>query len=141
MFTCGSHGSLVGIVIWLADGRFGIRIPTNVQTSSCTQPASYSVGTNGVLDLTNHLDIVPRLRMSGEMSPLPLTPSWLEQRQLYLSYLFTYITTVFVEVKGAMNVEWGLQGNWLTQSKSPENPLEIRLGEPQTGSEPLSCIS
>jgi len=79
--------------------------------------------------------------MSGEMSPLPLTPSWLEQRQLYLSYLFTYITTVFVEVKGAMNVEWGLQGNWLTQSKSPENPLEIRLGEPQTGSEPLSCIS
>lgn len=112
MFTCGNQGGLVGIVTRLADGRFGIRIPTrekrvsllqNVQTSSCTQPASYSLGTNWVVKLTSHLDIVPRLRMSGDISPLPLTPSWHGQRQLYLIFIFTYITIVFVKVKGAMN--------------------------------------
>ena len=81
MFTYGSWGGVVGIVTRLADGQFGIRIPTserrvslnqNVQTGSCIQPASYSVGTNRVVMLTTHLDIVPGLRMSGAISPLPL---------------------------------------------------------------------
>ena len=112
MFTCASQGGVVGIVSRLVDGRFGIRIPTrerrvsllqNVQTTSYTQPASYLVGTNRVVKLTSHLDIVPRLRMSGDMPQLPLTPSWHGQRQLYLIFIFTYITVVFVKVKGDLN--------------------------------------
>jgi len=60
-------------------------------------------GTNRVVKLISHLDIVPRLRMSGDISPLPLSPSWRGQRQLCLIFVFTHITVLFVKVKGAMN--------------------------------------
>ena len=50
--TFGSRVTVVGIVTWLQDGRFGVRISAgailqNAQTGSRAHPASYSVGTGG----------------------------------------------------------------------------------------------
>lgn len=151
MFTCGSQGGVVGIVTRLADGRFGIRIPTrerrvsllqNVQTSSYTQPASYSLGTNRVVRLTIHLDIVPRLRwVETYLQSLWRLRGMGRDSCTWSLFLPTLPLCLLRWKKLWTEVEWVLKGNWLTQSKSPENPLEIRLCEPQTGPEPLSSIS
>jgi hypothetical protein len=104
MVTCGSRGSVVGIVTRLADGRFGIRIPTREDGflfSKTFIPAIFSGYQPG--REVHHLDIMPRLRMNGAIFPLPLMPSWRGQGQFYLIFIFTHITVVFVKLKGAMN--------------------------------------
>lgn len=151
MITCGSQSGVVGIVTRLADGRLGNRIPTrerrisllqNVETNSCTQAASYSVGTNRVVMLTNHLDIVPRLRRVETYLHCPYRLHGVGRDSSSWSLFLPTLPCCLLRWKELWTeVEWGLKGNWLTQSKSPENTLEIRLGEPQTGREPLSSIS
>jgi hypothetical protein len=65
-----------------------------VHTGSRAHPASYSIGTGscfygvksaGRYKLTTYLHLVPRLRMSGAISPLP-TSSW---RDVFVSTRIT----------------------------------------------------
>jgi len=100
------------------------------------------VGTNRAVKLTNHLDIVPTLRRVETYLHSPYRLHDVGRDSSAWSLFLATLPCCLLRWKELWTeVEWGLKGNWLTQNKSPENPLEIRLGEPQTGREPLSSIS
>ena len=44
-------------------------------------------------DLTTHLHLVLRLRMTGAVSPLPNMPQWPARRQLHFTYSFLCLVT------------------------------------------------
>jgi hypothetical protein len=74
-------------------GTRRLSLSESVETGSGTHPASYSIGTGdsrpgdkatGALKFTADLHGLPRLRISGAITPLSYMLSWLAQGQLYL---------------------------------------------------------
>lgn len=89
-------------ILYLVKWRSGVRIATgqrkfsphqNILTSSGAHKSSHSVGigflfqawSGQYVKLTNHLNLVPSIRISGGKPPLPYMPSWREQGQLPLA--------------------------------------------------------
>ena len=68
----------------------------NVHTGSGHDQSSYLVGRGAKsfagVNLTTHVHLVPRLRMSGGMPLLPYTSAWLGQEQIYDFYWSCVLT-------------------------------------------------
>lgn len=65
----------------------------------------HSLVDKAVSILTTHLQLVPKLRVTKDMSPLPYMPSWDIQGQL--SFFFWQLHSVLPKVSGINNINNG----------------------------------